>query len=74
MHNIFSAANTPSCRRLAGSQLLSMADDAERIIDLCDRHARSWDGERGRSLLERPTWLRIRVAADAAAAPSGWHA
>jgi len=33
-----------------------MADDAERIIDLYDRHARSWDGERWRSLFERP-WL-----------------
>src|SRR5262249_22241296 len=54
--------------------LSSMADDAERIIGLYDRHARSWDGERGRSLFERPTWPRIRVAADSAAAPSGWHA
>jgi len=30
-----------------------MADDAERITGLYDRHARSWDGERGRSLFER---------------------
>ena len=33
-----------------------MADDAERIIDLYNRHAHNWDGDRGRSLFERP-WL-----------------
>ena len=33
-----------------------MANDAERIIDLYDRHAQFWDGERLRTLFERP-WL-----------------
>jgi SAM-dependent methyltransferase len=33
-----------------------MADDAERIIDLYDRHAERWDRERWRNLFERP-WL-----------------
>jgi SAM-dependent methyltransferase len=33
-----------------------MADDADQIIDLYDRHASCWDGERWRNLFERP-WL-----------------
>ena len=33
-----------------------MTNDADRIIDLYQRHARSWDRERGRSLFEKP-WL-----------------
>jgi len=33
-----------------------MADDADRIIELYDRHARAWETQRGRELFERP-WL-----------------
>jgi SAM-dependent methyltransferase len=33
-----------------------MADDAERVIGLYDRHAQQWDHDRGRNLFERP-WL-----------------
>ena len=33
-----------------------MTDDAERIIDLYERHAETWDRERWRNLFERP-WL-----------------
>jgi SAM-dependent methyltransferase len=33
-----------------------MADDAERIISLYDRHARTWDKDRPRNLFEKP-WL-----------------
>jgi len=33
-----------------------MQDAAERIVDLYDRHALSWDKARGRKLIER-TWL-----------------
>lgn len=33
-----------------------MADEAGRIVGLYDRHARAWDGDRGKSLFERP-WL-----------------
>jgi SAM-dependent methyltransferase len=33
-----------------------MAIEAERIVDLYERHARSWDKDRGRSLFEKP-WL-----------------
>jgi SAM-dependent methyltransferase len=33
-----------------------MPDDADRIIDLYDRHAATWDKERSRDLFERP-WL-----------------
>lgn len=30
--------------------------EAERVVELYQRHARTWDGQRGRSLFER-TWL-----------------
>lgn len=33
-----------------------MADDADRIIDLYERHARIWDGERSKGLFEK-FWL-----------------
>jgi SAM-dependent methyltransferase len=33
-----------------------MSGDADRIIGLYDRHAKAWDGERGRALVER-AWL-----------------
>jgi SAM-dependent methyltransferase len=37
-------------------------DPSADIIDLYERHARAWDGDRGRSLIER-TWLdRFRAA------------
>lgn len=34
-----------------------MTPDADRIVGLYERHARTWDEERSRSLFERP-WLR----------------
>jgi SAM-dependent methyltransferase len=34
-----------------------MTSDADRIVGLYDRHARTWDEERSRSLFERP-WLQ----------------
>ena len=33
-----------------------MSNEAERIADIYDRHAETWDRERGRNLVER-TWL-----------------
>lgn len=33
-----------------------MSDEAGRIVGLYERHARAWDGDRAKSLLERP-WL-----------------
>ena len=33
-----------------------MTDDADRIIGLYERHARSYDADRGKTLFERP-WL-----------------
>jgi SAM-dependent methyltransferase len=33
-----------------------MSDEAGRIVGLYERHARAWDGDRGKSLFERP-WL-----------------
>jgi SAM-dependent methyltransferase len=36
-------------------------DDADRIIGLYERHARAFDAERGRSLIERP-WLERFLA------------
>lgn len=33
-----------------------MTDDADRIIDLYERHAASWDGERSKDLFEK-SWL-----------------
>jgi SAM-dependent methyltransferase len=36
-------------------------DEADRIVDLYQRHARQWDQDRGRSLLERP-WVDRFIA------------
>lgn len=45
-----------------------MDPSADRIIDLYERHARSWDGDRGRSLIERDWLDRFHdVAGDGAA-------
>jgi SAM-dependent methyltransferase len=38
-----------------------MTDDADRIIDLYQRHAQTWDQQRSRNLFERP-WLDRFVA------------
>jgi SAM-dependent methyltransferase len=38
-----------------------MTDDADRIIGLYERHARSYDAERGKTLFERP-WLDRFIA------------
>jgi SAM-dependent methyltransferase len=40
-----------------------MHPSADRIIDLYERHAHDWDGERGKSLFERPWLDRFRDVA-----------
>src|SRR5262245_56896980 len=49
----FLSATRPCVRR---KPVPAMTDDAERIIDLCERYADTWDRERWRNLFERP-WL-----------------
>jgi len=39
-----------------------MTDNADRIIDLYERHTETWDRERRRNLFERP-WLDRFLAA-----------
>jgi len=41
---------------LPSSHARPMADDADRIVDLYERHAHQWDKDRTRSLFEKP-WL-----------------
>jgi SAM-dependent methyltransferase len=44
------------CRKAGLRHKRAMAQDAERIVDLYQRHAASWDQDRGKTLFEKP-WL-----------------
>ena len=57
------AATIANAARAVVAYTWRMDQPAARIIDLYERHARAWDGDRGRSLMER-AWLdRFRAVA-----------
>jgi SAM-dependent methyltransferase len=66
MRGLAATIANSGCRVVAYTRW--MDPSADRIIDLYERHARSWDGDRGRSLLERGWLDRVREVAGSGAA------